>query len=589
MGVFALACAGLSAYIWGATIYHVYRPLASNVRTTAEGITPATILLVLQQAAWGAFAAVGGQDQAAHQSAAAPSRRPGRRRKHLTLAEAQREELRGALKVLMVWLACKGVEPAFDNTLGYVVPLYNALKASALLIFARFQCTLSSHLFDAFVAPLSQPPNSPLFNAAPFTALVFPAVRFLLSLPIVHLTTMLRSVLAPILGMFSRDDTGEDIAPASGHASTERIKGIDHGRVPAPRQGINRSREARIYSAQSSSSTTNRKGSRGGGDGGDSRGDGGFSAARLTQPLTHHRSMDSLGPRAKLSNTGSARTMSLSEREATLAASISRLESLPLTPALAPAPREIADPSNLGSSRQTSSTTNTNSHPQTQALTASMPSAYAYIPAVAPTIRTHEPEDFVPPPPPLRTSSPNSSSLLFSPRMPGKIPALSGAGDSSLRPQQSHSAQVGQNQEGSPGEEMASKTNGKHAREEMLTSTPSTTGVTAVADEQPAPKTRRKSAVPKRGKNASDSGVGKDEEDSVRQKQKGSVPKEKSDESGKKAQSSRSRGAQIRHAEEGGTSQSKEQSTASTEKAPKTKSRSRTAATRTQTSRRAAI
>lgn len=299
MGLFVLASTGLSLYIWSMTLYNVYKPLSSTISAAAPSVHPLSLFTAVQDA-------FGAKKEDQNQ----PPKRQGRKRKHLTLAEAQREQLRESLKVLFVWLACKGTEPVFDYTFGYVIPFYNVLKVLSLLVFARFRAQLSIHLFDSFVIPLGRP-NTPLINSTAFTTLILPWLRFMLSLPFAHLLTAFRNTLHSLLSSWGNADQVENIALSEDDRARMQRQILVDDRVPPPKMKSN---------IRQASTSTLRKDGRNGSGPSNGNGDVGGNGFNTTNTkLRYQRSMDSLSslrtaPTSNRNTISAARQRSISSR-----------------------------------------------------------------------------------------------------------------------------------------------------------------------------------------------------------------------------------------------------------------------------------
>jgi hypothetical protein len=232
----------------------------------------------------------------------------------LTLAEAQREELRDALKIFVIWLSLKGCEPLFDYTLGYVVPFYTLAKAFVLLVLALFRVQLFKHAFDSFVVPLGRP-NTPLINATAFTELILPTLRFLLSLPFAHLSMAIKNAVIPYLASWSDSQLPE--APAS-FPTTEQLVNSQRVAPPVPS-------DARKVSSTLSVRRNDHP-----------RGPGSGSAS-----LTNRRSVESLQsrPRHPSSSITDVRARSISSRPAVAPLNqhtINTLADMPSVPKVVP-------------------------------------------------------------------------------------------------------------------------------------------------------------------------------------------------------------------------------------------------------------
>lgn len=315
-----------------------------------------------------------------------PARRT-RRRKQLTLVEAQREELRDSLKVLVIWLVGKGCEPAFDYTLGYVLPLYNVLKAIALLIFAHSRVQLSLHLFDSFVVPLSRP-NTPLVNSTAFTSLLFPTLRFMLSLPFSHVAVTVKHALVPLISHWTGPALPEDEqSTAVGARSSQPSRGWEADRVPPP--------VMHSESRKASTSSLRRDNRRGPGTGG------------MGNILKPQRSMDSLSSSRPSTMDVRAQKRSASSRLTPGAQStFAQLQALPSVP------RELPSQSK---GRVTSSSS-------AKSTATALPPTFAQIPMQTPVkpFATQLPPNIVLPPT-NRVHSHLTPVQPFSPVMPGSM------------------------------------------------------------------------------------------------------------------------------------------------------------------------
>lgn len=302
MGLFVLASIGLSMYIWSMTLYNVYKPLSSTL--SAATPSPLSFFNTL-------FTTTTKEE---------PPKRQGRKRKNLTLAEAQREQLRESLKVLFIWLTCKGTEPVFDYTFGYIVPFYNPIKVLVLLVFARFRSQLSIHLFDSFIIPLGRP-NTPLINSTAFTTLILPWLRFMLSLPFAHLFAAFRNTLNSLLDSWGND--GQLETPQEDRLNTQR-RMLEADRVPPPKVNSG-TRQASTSSLRKGSGPSDGMGGSGGGN-----------------SLRYQRSMDSLSSKAgAISNNKllSSRQRSISSRMTPgTQETFQQLQSLPAVPNHLPEP-----------------------------------------------------------------------------------------------------------------------------------------------------------------------------------------------------------------------------------------------------------
>lgn len=364
MGLFVLASIGLSMYIWSMTLYNVYKPLSSTLSAAAPSVHPLSLFAAFQSA----FTTKEDNNQ--------PPKRQGRKRKHLTLAEAQREQLRESLKVLFIWLACKGTEPAFDYTFGYVVPFYNAIKVLCLLVFARFRAQLSIHLFDSFIIPLGRP-NTPLINSTAFTTLILPWLRFMLSLPFAHLLAAFRNTLNSFLSSWGNDGQVENSALTEEERAKMQRQILEADRVPPPKM--------KPSIRQASTSGIRKDGRNGSGP---SNGTGGGVSA-TSNSLRYQRSMDSMAsrtagvPNRNLASASRQRSVSSRMTPGTQE-TFQQLQSLPSVP------RDLPETSIRVEGRIVSGPASHN-----PPLTSSPMSNFAHIPGVGNPMQQ---SDFVPPP-----------------------------------------------------------------------------------------------------------------------------------------------------------------------------------------------
>ncbi|PWN35615.1 uncharacterized protein FA14DRAFT_172228 [Meira miltonrushii] len=369
MGLFVLASIGLSMYIWSMTLYNVYKPLSSTLSAAAPSVHPLSLFAAFQSA----FTTTKEQNNQ-------PPKRQGRKRKQLTLAEAQREELRESLKILFIWLACKGTEPAFDYTFGYVVPFYNAIKVLCLLVFARFRAQLSIHLFDSFIIPLGRP-NTPLINSTAFTNLILPWLRFMLSLPFAHLFAAFRNTLNSLLSSWGNEGQVENATLAEEERAKMQRQMLEADRVPPPKM--------KSGARQASTSGIRKDGRNGSGPSHGTKGGGGGGLSAANNSLRYQRSMDSLASRTTAitnRNLASAsRQRSVSSRMTPgTQETFQQLQSLPSVP------RDLPDSSIRVEGRTVSGPASHN-----PPLTSSPMSNFAHIPGIGNPMQHN---DFVPPP-----------------------------------------------------------------------------------------------------------------------------------------------------------------------------------------------
>lgn len=373
MGLFVLANIGLSMYIWSMTLFNVYKPLSSTLSAAAP--SPLSLFAAFQIG----FSTTKEEVQ---------PKRQGRKRKQLTLAEAQREELRESLKILFIWLACKGTEPVFDYTLGYIVPFYNIIKVLCFLVFARFRAQLSIHLFDSFVIPLGRP-NTPLINSTALTTLILPWLRFMLSLPFAHLFAAFRNTLNSLLSSWGNDGQVESTMMLEEDRARMQKQILDADRVPPPR--------VRVNARQASTSSVRKDGRNGSG-----------TSGGMDNNLRYQRSMDSLS---------SVRTAPITNRNAP-SASRQRSVSSRMTPgtqetfqqlqALPSIPKDLPDASIRVEGRIVSG-------PASHNLPSSPMTNFAHIPNIGHPMQQN---DFVPPPN-SRTFSHLRPSIVE--KMPGSL------------------------------------------------------------------------------------------------------------------------------------------------------------------------
>ncbi|PWN94356.1 hypothetical protein FA10DRAFT_264895 [Acaromyces ingoldii] len=372
MALFVWANCVLSGYIWFKTLLDVYHPLSSSINTAAsQSLDPRGLYHAVQSAVLGSEVRT-----------STPRRR--RSRREMTLESSEREELRSALKALVVWLILKGLEPVSDNTLGWIIPLYAMGKTIILLVFVRFRVQLALHLFRTFVEPLGRP-NEPLVDAGALNSVLFPAARFLLSLPLAHLTYTIRDRLGPSLTSFfsgGNSSAGEGAALEALAMSQDTPEQI---RVKPP----SRSRPRVSNGGSKSPSDRDVPGSRG-------RGDIGRGAS--TGTLSHQSSANSLRRSAK----DSASSTTTDRMTPTTKAAASLLASLPPAPrdlpiradaGPSPPPFRIDSPSSMSASTSAST----------------LPRNYAFIPPPTSAASNGRNEQVPAPSPPD----------FFSPKMPG--------------------------------------------------------------------------------------------------------------------------------------------------------------------------
>ncbi|UZJ51603.1 hypothetical protein CBS101457_000923 [Exobasidium rhododendri] len=300
MGLFALASSGLSSYIWLVNAWDVYHPLSATISSNTPSISPSSLLELFHPQA---------QDQGV------PARK-GRKRGHVRMENTQREEVRRCLKTVTIWLLVKGLEPLFDNSLGYLLPFYNVAKVIALLIYIRFR---TQHLFESFILPLGKP-NTPLLDLGAFNSIIFPTARFLLSLPFAHLVVAVKNQVNPIVQGWLGSQESSDTTASSAEDRAKEKQELDvrlppQDRVaPPPKRLPSGTQQSALRKASGSSR----------GKGGDGKGGEGGGASLEMHDLSRRKKPST----ESLSNTRRTKAVADLSRDPAYA----MLESLPAAP-----------------------------------------------------------------------------------------------------------------------------------------------------------------------------------------------------------------------------------------------------------------
>ena len=331
------------------------------------------------------------------------------KRSRARMETSQREEIRRSLKAAIIWVSChhcqikrsvanttttklilKGLEPIFDNFIGYLMPFYSASKAITLLIYIAFRpevsrrtyhlhrmvsnsvlLQLSRHLFDTFVLPIGKP-NTPLLDLSAINSIILPTARFLLSLPFAHLVVAVKNQLEPFMQSWSGQGGEEEgaVEEAGSNTALEYRRSSNAVVAPPAQRATSSLRQPSMKSSFASSRSAS-------GKGGDGDGQGGGS---LDAPLTARKkiSSDSL---SSLSRISDSRPSSISQARALL-------DTLP------PAPRD----SLTSRPSQSASASGSVTHPILQ--------TFAFIPPATPPQAQHKNAAMAP-------------LNLVTPRMPG--------------------------------------------------------------------------------------------------------------------------------------------------------------------------